>query len=134
MVLCSPSKMHSVLCGWLKSLEHYMKQLSSATSEQLPSLAAPPPPYTPLPYNVLATVTYLATLCAELAIYSSADSADGSSKNSCDDPKEPCGCLEAFVSRYSEVLDLSRIRCLLARQTWAVQAKGWWALNRVGGE
>ena len=104
-----------------------MKQLISATAEQqLPSLVAPPPPFTPLPYNVLATVTYLATLCAELAIYSSAESAN--------EPEEPCGCLEAFIGRYTEVLDLSRIRCLLARQTWAVRVKGWWALNKVRGE
>lgn len=150
-VLCSPDKMCSVLTRWLKSLEDYVKQLVSVSPlhKVLPSLLTPPPPFSPISHNVLATVTCLATLCAELGIYCGAGSANASPNKSCDEPSDAttwsgdlsgawdigsCDSLEIFIGRYAEVLDFPRIRCLLAQQEWVVREKGWRALNRMDGE
>lgn len=127
LVLCSASKLTSILSCWLKCVEDYTAQLSSSpgdnTRDHTPSLLTPPPPLSPLSSPVATALTYLISLCAELGIYSTAAS----------ESHDP-GNLEDFIGRYCEVLDWSRVRCLLAKQEWAEREKGWWALIRAGGK
>lgn len=136
-IMCSLDALHSTLSCWLKGLEDYTAKLQHAHIQYtpLPSLFAPPPPFTPLTSTVLTTVTYLTTLCAELAIYSSAESDDATS-----DPGgvatqswNHMNCLEDFIGRFTTLLDLLRLRMLLAHQEWMVRVKGWWALIEAAG-
>lgn len=147
-MLCAPDKAQSLLSRWLQSLEEYTRKLQSAARlpNEVPSLLTPPPPFSPLSHNVHTSAIYLTTLCAELAIYSSQGSADSAKVNpSISSPErtncgtvlpgtQPCDSLEDFIGRYAEMLDLTRMRCLLAHQDWEVRKKAWWALNRVKSE
>lgn len=126
-MLSSAPKLSSILSCWLKCMEDYMSQLSSTPSpdnsrDKAPSLLTPPPPFSPLSPPVSAAVTNLITLCAELAIYST----DSEAERRCN--------LNGFIGQHAEVLNWSRVRCLLARQAWTAREEGWWALIRAGGE
>lgn len=106
----------------------HMEQATPPQTPKVPSLLEPPPPFSPLSHAVASSVTYLATLCAELGVYSSAGLSDERSSEALD----VCN-LETFITHYAELLDWARIRCLLARQEWEVRARGWWALITARG-
>ena len=40
--------------------------------------------------------------------------------------------MEEFIAVHVELLDWSRLRCLLAQQPWSLREKGWWALIKGG--
>lgn len=130
--------------------------LTDTPSNKVPSLVTPPPPYSSLSPTVITSLTTLVTLCAELGIYSSKNGAASPQpvapscaqllvvKDVAISSLDPVGMaselhdpectLEDFIGHYSEVLDWSRVRYLLARQEWGIRERGWWALIRAGGE
>ncbi len=138
MCLCCMDQVKGLLHSWLHSLETYLAtQYNDGDVEPGGvSILSPPPPYSPLPLTLTPIVTHLATLCAELAIYSSgkdiilSDSSCDPPDSSCDQPR-PTG-LEEFIGQYVDVLDLNRLRCLLNREPWSVRGKLWGALICVG--
>lgn len=143
-ILCSPEQLETCLASWLSALNSYRNKILDATPAMdnqptlieppnkddvtegvPPSVVAPPPPFSLLTPTVVSSVTHLTTLCAELAVYSGR-------KPEATDPKSEQSLVE-FIAVYVELLDWSRIRCLLAQKQWSLREKGWWALLK-GGE
>ena len=118
LVLCSPDQLCSVLQSWLNALELYHHSQMDGDVSMLA------PPLLSLPPTVMNSVSFLATLCAELAVYSG----NSSTPESCDQVTT----LEKFIVRYAKILDVAKIRHLLTLQRWEVREKGWWALIRGG--
>lgn len=144
-VLCCCEELHSCLGSWLGALDSYRNKLLVTTltmddhdpSEgkiiegRRPSIVAPPTPFSPLTPTVMSSATHLATLCAEVAVYSVSDS-QSRGESEATGPQSGRN-LERLIADYAELLDWSRVRCLLAQQQWSLREKGWWSLIK-GGE
>ncbi len=139
-VLCSSEQLQSCLASWLSALDSYRGKLldpistmddqsvedpskDDITERGPPSVLAPPPPFSALTPTVASSVIHLTSLCVELAVYGGQPEAADSQ----------CGrSLDEFIAVYVELLDWSRVRCLLAQQQWSLREKGWWALIKGG--
>ena len=86
-VLCCPEDLCACLGSWLRALHVYRSKLLGTSTEEdqepskdeattIPSILSPASPHSPLIPTVVTSVTHLATLCAELAVYSEDKSDD----------------------------------------------------------